>query len=403
MFCATRGQSLPRYVGIFSVLTLTLSLGFGLERTDEVDHFLIRLGRTVKITASYNYCWYPTVHRFPTGEILTTMRMSPDDTNPEGEFSAYCLSKDGGQTWGRRYTMGAGANIDAAYSQAPLEDGIWVLGSGYLSLEPYPSSPKADFHTTLTEFSRAGMDVHQVRDASIHLSEPPQLEPVEIHATKATDASHLASAPTAVPFGAIISGPRGEWLSTLYYVTKRDRRYRRLVLIRSFDHGHTWNEDGIIAALQPDEKPWPWMGSEGPNEAGVVRLSDSRLFCIFRTGNGDYMGGAWSFDDGKTWSLPTSTGFKGVAPHLRLMSNGLLVCTFGRPGVTIMFSSNEGKSWTAITPIVKDQSTGYSDVIEVEAGELFVVFDSLPNGGDPVPGASYEHIVYGTFVEVQER
>ena len=69
MFCATRGQSLPRYVGIFSVLTLTLSLGFGLERTDEVDHFLIRLGKTVKITASYNYCWYPTVHRFPTGEI----------------------------------------------------------------------------------------------------------------------------------------------------------------------------------------------------------------------------------------------------------------------------------------------------------------------------------------------
>ena len=70
--------------------------------------------------------------------------MSPDDTNPEGEFSAYCLSKDGGQTWGRRYTMGAGANIDAAYSQAPLEDGIWVLGSGYLSLEPY-LQPKSGF------------------------------------------------------------------------------------------------------------------------------------------------------------------------------------------------------------------------------------------------------------------
>ena len=85
------------------------------------------------------------------------------------------------------------------------------------------------------------------------------------------------------------------------------------------------------------------------------------------------------------------------------MSNGLLVCTFGRPGVTIMFSSNEGKSWTAITPIFKGNSTGYTDVIEVGAGRLFVVFDSLPNGGDPVPGANSEHIVYGTFVEVQER
>ena len=388
-----------------SVLTLTLILSFVscFGKTDELDHFRIRVGKTVRIAASYNYCWYPTVHRFSTGEILTTIRMSPDDTNPEGEFSAYCLSKDGGETWSRRYTMGAGANVDAAYSQVPLEDGIWVLGSGYLTLEPYLSGKEADFHTTLSEFSRAGMDVHQIRDASIHLSEPPQLEPVEIHATKTMDASQLASVPTAVPQGAIIAGPRGEWLCTLYYITKRDRRYRRLVLIRSFDHGHTWKEDGIIATLQPGEKPWPWMGNEGPNEAGLVRLSDSRLFCIFRTGNNDYMGGAWSFDDGKTWSPPTSTGFKGVAPHLRLMSNGLLVCTFGRPGVTIMFSPNEGKSWTDITPIFKDQSSGYSDVIEVGAGKLFVVYDSLPRGGDPVPGALSEHIVYGTFVEVQKR
>jgi hypothetical protein len=330
--------------------------------------------------------------------------MSPDDANPEGEFSAYSLSKDGGQTWSRRYTMGAGANIDAAYSQEPLENGIWSLGSGYLSLEPYLPGKEADFHATLSEFSRAGMDVHQIRDASIHLSEPPQLEPIEIHATKTKDASQLANAPTAVPQGAIIVGPRGEWLTTLYYTTKRDRRYRRLVLIRSFDRGHTWKEDGIIAALQPGEKPWPWMGNEGPNEAGLVRLSDKRLFCIFRTGSGDYMGGAWSFDDGKTWSAPTSTGLKGVAPHLRLMSNGLLVCTFGRPGVTIMFSPNDGKSWAGITPIFQDQSTGYSDVIEVAAGKLFVVYDSVPRGGgDPVPGTFSEHIVYGTFIDVQKR
>ncbi len=405
MLCAARGHSPLRFSAFFLVLTLTLSLGFASSsgKTDELDHFRIRVGKTVKITASYNYCWYPTMHRFPTGEILTTMRMSPDDANPEGEFSAYCLSKDGGQTWGRRYTMGAGANVDAAYSQVPLEDGIWVLGSGYLSLEPNLSGSKSDFHATLTEITRAGMDVHQIRDASIHLSEPPQFEPVEIQATKKRDASPLASVPTAVPFGAIISGPGGEWLSTLYYMTNRDRRYRRLVLIRSVDHGHSWKEDGIIAALQPDEKPWPWMGNEGPNEAGLVRLPDGRLFCIFRTGTYDnYLGEAWSSDDGKTWSPPISTGFKGVAPHLRLMSNGLLVCTFGRPGVTIMFSPNGGKGWAAVTPIFKGKSTGYTDVIEVGAGKLIVVYDSLPEGENVVPGAG-RYAVNGTFVEVQER
>jgi len=409
MFLATRGQGSSRYSAFFCGLTLTLGLGFVScfgRKTAELDHFRILVGDTVKISTSHSYCWYPTVHRFPTGEILTTMRMSPDDTNPEGEFSAYCLSKDGGRTWGRRYTIGAGANVDAAYSQVPLEDGIWVLGSGYLSLEPYPSGPKTHFHAALTQFSRVGMDVRQVRDASIYLSEPPQFEPVEIQGVKTTDASQLASVPTAVPFGAIIFGTRGEWLSTLYYTTKRDPRYRRLVLIRSFDHGHTWNEDGVIAGLRPNEKPWPWMGNEGPNEAGLVRLSDGRLFCIFRTGTYDhYLGRTWSSDDGKTWSPPTSTGFKGVAPHLRSMSNGLLVCTFGRPGVTIMFSPNEGKSWAAITPIFKGKSTGYTDVIELRAGKLFVVYDSLLPGGSPVPsaGASAEYAVNGTFVDVQTR
>ena len=400
-----RGQSSLKYSALFSILTLTLIFSFVscFGKTDELDRFRIRVSKTVRITASYNYCWYPTVHRFPTGDILTTVRMSPDEANPEGEFSAYCLSKDGGQTWSRRYTMGAGANIDAAYGQVPLDNEIWVLGSGYLSLEPNPTGKETEFHATLTNFSRTGMEVHQIRDATIHLSEPPQLEPVEVYATKTVDASQLATVPTAVPQGAIIAGPRGEWLSTLYYITKRDRRYRRLVLIRSFDHGHTWKEDGILAALRPDEKPWPWMGNEGPNEAGLVRLSDGRLFCIFRTGNHDYMGGTWSSDDGKTWSAPTSIGFKGVAPHLRLMSNGLLVCTFGRPGVTIMFSTNGGKSWAGITQIFKDQGTGYTDVIEVAPGKLLVVYDSLPRGGNPVSGTRSEHIVYGTFIEVQNR
>ena len=205
MFCATRGQSSLRNSVFLSVLALTLSLGFAscFGSTDELDGFRIRVGKTVKITASHNYCWYPTVHRFSTGEILATMRMSPDDTNPEGELSAYCLSKDGGQTWGRRYTMGAGANIDAAYSQVPLEDGIWVLGAGYLSLEPFSLRPNR-FSRYSDQIFPAGLSVHQIRDASIHLSEPPLLEPVETYATKKADASQLASVPAAVPFGAII-------------------------------------------------------------------------------------------------------------------------------------------------------------------------------------------------------
>ena len=174
MPCAGRGQSSLRWYVLFSVFAFMLSLSFVscLGGTDLPGGFTVRVGKTVEITASYNYCWFPTVHRFSSGAILATMRMSPDEASPEGEFSAYCLSSDGGQTWSRRYPMGGGANVDAAYSQSPLADGaIWVLGAGYASIEPYPPGQRTDFHATLTKFSRNGMEIQQIRDARIHLGQ----------------------------------------------------------------------------------------------------------------------------------------------------------------------------------------------------------------------------------------
>jgi photosystem II stability/assembly factor-like uncharacterized protein len=111
-------------------------------------------------------------------------------------------------------------------------------------------------------------------------------------------------------------------------------------------------------------------------------------------------------DDGKTWTAPVSSGFKGVAPHLRLMSDGLLACTYGRPGpVTIMFSSDEGKTWTNVTPISHGMSTQYTDLIEVEPGKLLVVYDRTPYGWKAIPSSdkSSKNAIYGTFVEVRRR
>jgi hypothetical protein len=189
-------------------------------------------------------------------------------------------------------------------------------------------------------------------------------------------------------------------------MTQRDSRRRRLVLIRSTDQGRNWEEYGVIAAIQPKEEPWPWMGKEGPNEASLVRLPSGRLYCIFRTGEGGYLGQARSADDGKTWTQPVSTGLIGVAPHLRLMSDGLLACSTGRPGpVIVMFSSDEGKTWTNVTTVSTGKSTHYSDLVEVEPGKLLVVYDSTPYGWHPIPlsDKSSKNAIYGTFVEVRRR
>ena len=407
---ACRGRNSLRCLELLFVVIFAPHLSPTLchGQTERSNELTVQVGKTVEITASSNnHCWFPTVHRFSTGEILATMRMSGDDTNPEGELSAYSISKDEGQTWSRRYTMGTGANVDAAYTQVTREDGtIWALGAGYDSLEANPPGQATYFHAALTRFSRGGMEFDQIRDARIHLSEPAISMPPMVMATGRKDATKLSVVYEANPWGAIVDGRGGEWLITLYYMTERDPRQRRLVLIRSTDRGRSWEEYGIIAAIQPNEAPWPWAGKEGPNEAAMVRLSKDRLYCLFRTGGNDYMGEAWSVDDGKTWTAPVSSGFKGVAPHLRLLSDGLLACTYGRPGpVTIMFSFDEGKKWTNVTPIFDGMSTDYTDLIEVEPGKLLVVYDSTPYGWKAIPSSdtSSKNAIYGTFVEVRRR
>lgn len=366
------------------------------------DDLQVLVGNAFEISSSPRICWFPTIHLFSTGEIMATMQMSSDEINPEGDFSAYCVSKDRGLTWSRRYTMGAGANTDGAYSEAPRPDGsIWQL---YSWMDSPLSKPTDEFYLTLTRFSRGGMEFTQWRDVPLRTSQPIQLHHTWLSDRKVKD-GRLDMEPEFRPWGPIIEGLNGDWMTTAYCRVDRDPRYYRLVLIRSSDGGKTWSEYSTIAAVEPGKQPWPGMGREGPNEAGLVRLADKRLYAIFRTGGDSFLGNAWSTDDGKTWTKPISTPYKGVAPRVRRLSNGVLACTTGRPGpVVAMFSvDGTGERWSHVTPLFDGNSTRYTDFVEVEPGKLLVVYDSIPKGGVEIPLADRDsrNVIYGTFVSIR--
>jgi len=366
---------------------------------------IVTVGKTIEITSSKRYCWYPTIHRFSTGEILATMRMSPDEVHPEGEFSAYCVSRDEGQTWSQRYTMGAGANIDAAYTQVSPNDGtLFSLSAGYGSPVAYPPGQAREFHVAVTRYSRGGMESTQSRDAVLRLREPVRLEPMTLFDLGTRDASKLEKAPEVTPWGAIIDGLDGELLTTAYCTEEQDGM-QQVLMLSSPDNGKTWDERGVIASLAAGDKPASWMGDEGPNETAIVRLADKRLYAIFRTGGNALIGQAWSPDDGKTWTQPVSIRFKGVAPHLRMLSNGILVCTTGRPGpVTIRFNADgRGEHWSHATELFTGRSTCYSDVIEMEPGKLLVIYDSVPYGPHQIPYSDKgaRNTILGTFLDVR--
>ena len=364
----------------------------------------VRVGKTVEITHSFRRCWFPTVHQFSNGDLMATMRMSPDEVNPEGDFSAYCISKDHGMTWSRRYTMGAGANVDGAWSQTPEPDGrIWQL---YGWVDPHPRGQAQNFYLTLTKYSQSGMEIHQRRNIPLRMSEPVQVSEAKLFDRNVQD-GELAQQAVVVPWGPIIKSRKGGLIAPVYYTAERDSRYYRLALMHSDDEGETWREGSTIAAVRPGAKPWPGMGKEGPCEAGMVRLADGRLFAIFRTGGDGFIGVAWSSDDGRKWTSHVSLPYEGVALRVRRLTNGVLACSTGRPGpVVVMFSMNgSGETWSHITPIFSGKSTHYTDFVEVAPGKLLVVYDSVPYGWYNIPWADRKsrNVIYGTFVEVRRE
>lgn len=374
------------------------------QRTQENqgDGISVRVGKTVEITSSFRRCWFPTIHQFSNGDLMATMRMSPDERNPEGDFSAYCLSKDHGVSWSRRYTMGAGANVDGAWSQAPEPDGS--IRQLYGWVDPHPQGQSRSFHVTVTKFFQSGMEFHQRRNVPLRMLESVQMAKTELFG-RGVQPAKLAQVPILLPWGPIINGRNGRLIAPAYYAAERDPRYYRLALIRSDDDGKSWRQVSVIAEVKPGSKPWPGMGNEGPCEAGMVRLADGRLFVIFRTGGDGFIGVTWSSDEGHTWTPPVSLPHKGVALRVRRLSNGLLACTTGRPGpVVVMFSiDGTGKTWSHVTPIFAGKSTHYTDFVEVEPGRLLVVYDDIPFGWYNIPCAdrTSKNSIYCTFVDVR--
>jgi len=53
----------------------------------------------------------------------------------------------------------------------------------------------------------------------------------------------------------------------------------------------------------------------------------------------------YSKDMGKTWSQPKKITDYGVFPQLLKLKNGVIVLSYGRPGIYLRFSTDNGKTW----------------------------------------------------------
>jgi hypothetical protein len=138
----------------------------------------------------------------------------------------------------------------------------------------------------------------------------------------------------------------------------------RAALFTSADSGATWQLRSVVKSDHELE------------EASAVPLPDGRWVLIARR-EGDI---CWSSDQGHTWTPPVTFGMRIYAPSLVVLGDGTLVCLHGsyapgHPGLRLIFSTDGGHTWTAPAPdygFLVDNAYGYGKAMELPDGSLFV-------------------------------
>ena len=194
------------------------------------------------------------------------------------------------------------------------------------------------------------------------------------------------------------------------------RKYRTIVVF-SKDKGHTWGNHVLVAydkmlgrGIQEDQPLGkyasataivPAVTQEGFREADIVQAGNGDLLCVMRSGgrNGKTVKlfptplyCARSTDQGKSWLPPEQIADRGVCPNLVKLTNGIIVCTYSRPGNWLIFSDDNGKTWKGAFQF--GNSGDYNFIVEIEPNEI-QVYHEVKEGG--------QKLVYGTFFHVEKK
>ena len=201
--------------------------------------------------------------------------------------------------------------------------------------------------------------------------------------------------------GKITQLANGDLLATMYGNLKGDTKYRTIA-VRSTDQGQTWQYLATVAYDPNDPNPELPGDYCGYCEPSLALLPGGTLLCMMRTEGATEpyrpMYTSWSDDMGKTWSKPTPTQphLKNVWPTLAVLDNDVVACIYGRPGVHVVFSTDNGHTWTDrvtftnLTTVWDKMDrpdgwiSGYADIVKIGPSKLLAITTVGYPGGTQV-------------------
>jgi len=184
----------------------------------------------------------------------------------------------------------------------------------------------------------------------------------------------------------------GAILVTAYTRFEGDTR-DRVVVYRSTDNLESLHYFSTVAYDPGNESPY------GIDEPVMERAADGALVCVMRTNGFLPLVQARSTNEGASWSDYSLVGTDGVDPDLARMDGGILACSTGRPGVSVLFCE-DGRTWRNRTTVYnapykafglgyrerwdREKTCGYTSIRETGPGRLLIAY-SAPVDGDASP------------------
>ena len=379
----------------------------------------VRLGQPIPVTQTIGHAWFPTLAKFPSGELIVTYAVSADSNANPYSVRAFQISRNGGHNWGHRYDL-----------ITDLQPAIYVpQGEGsLLAILAHLYQPEREerhnLHTSYNLFERGGSSV-VVEPAGVRVVDWPW--PVGTFPSQMPRTNWIARLKFCGD--ALQMGDR--LLATGYMRTGGNLEPRKeekviSLLFASEDKGRTWRYFSTVAdpfvmtadarRRDPEDsryqgRPWPQELLEA-SETSMIRLADGDLMAVFRVGSLLDLGRAYSGDGGRSWTQVEPIPPFSVEPSMVRTQNDTIVLSSGRPGIRVWFSTDaRAQTWQDIDILEhhnrwapdasyrisqqgqrggRGQTTSYTEIVEVSANRLLLVYDRAPYGWNPTPVDSRE-------------
>ena len=202
------------------------------------------------------------------------------------------------------------------------------------------------------------------------------------------------------------------------YPPEMNQRKYRTVVVFSSDNGRSWGDPVLVAydrmlgrgipadhrmvgrGIPPSRVAQtsivPAITQEGFREADLAQAPNGDLLCVMRSG-GRNPGAATLFptplycsrssDNGRSWTPPEQIADRGVCPNLVTLDNGVIVCTYSRPGNWLIFSDDDGRTWKGAFQF--GTSDAYNYILKVAPDTIQVYHETRGSGGNGVLGTFF--------------